>query len=243
MYIAIALLALVASLVIQLFVSGPRKFRNRAKMVTEYTTKKGYRLANPSIAQITNNSSARDILTNSSLRSYIKGSEGITDIEGLERGTDDPFAFTCSMHSKDVMIFDLSVSSQRADDKGNDVHYKVAKIATQGLPRFSLGRHSVVNAVQNVVDKMIGKPKSSIEVDPRTYPEFAKHYWLKGSDSGPILAFLSPGKITFLGNTKFEGIIATNSQYFVYFESGRLQSDKDCDTFIATVETLVSNLL
>jgi hypothetical protein len=243
MYIAIALLALVASLVIQLFVSGPRKFRNRAKMVAEYTAKKGYRLANPSIAQITNNSSARDILTNPSLRSYIKGSEGITDIEGLERGTDDPFAFTCSMHSKDVMIFDLSVSSQRADDKGNDVHYKVAKIATQGLPRFSLGRHSVVNAVQNVVDKMIGKPKSSIEVDPRTYPEFAKHYWLKGSDSGPILAFLSPGKITFLGNTKFEGIIATNSQYFVYFESGRLQSDKDCDTFIATVETLVSNLL
>jgi len=60
-------------------------------MVTEYTTKKGYRLANPSIAQITNNSSARDILTNPSLRSYIKGSEGITDIEGLERGTDDPF--------------------------------------------------------------------------------------------------------------------------------------------------------
>jgi hypothetical protein len=243
MYIAIALLALVASLVIQLFVSGPRKFRNRAKMVAEYTAKKGYRLANPSIGQITNNSSGRDILTNPSLRSYTKGSEGITDIEGLERGTDDPFAFTCSMHSKDVMIFDLSVSSQRADDKGNDVHYKVAKIATQGLPRFSLGRHSVVNAVQNVVDKMIGKPKSSIEVDPRTYPEFAKHYWLKGSDSGPILAFLSPGKITFLGNTKFEGIIATNSQYFVYFESGRLQSDKDCDTFIATVETLVSNLL
>jgi hypothetical protein len=243
MYIAIALLALVASLVIQLFVSGPRKFRKRAKMVTEYTTKKGYRLANPSIAQITNNSSARDILTNPSLRSYIKGSDGITDIEGLERGTDNPFAFNCSMHSKDVMIFDLSVSSQRADDKGNDVHYKVAKIANQGLPRFSLGRHSVVNAVQNVVDKMIGKPKSSIEVDPRTYPEFAKHYWLKGSDSGPILAFLSPGKITFLGNTKFEGIIAANSQYFVYFESGRLQSDKDCDTFIATVEALVSNLL
>jgi hypothetical protein len=243
MYIAIAFLALVASLLIQIFFFGPRKFRDRAKMLTEYAAKKGYRLANPSIAQMTNNSSARDILTNPSLRSYIKGSDGIADIEGLERGTDDPFAFTCSMRSKDVVIFDLSVSSQRADDKGNAIHYKVAKIATQGLPRFSLGRHSVVDAVQNVVDKLTGKPKSSIEVDPSTYPEFAKHYWLKCSDSGTIFAFLSPGKITFLGNTKLEGVIATNSQYFVYFESGRLQSDKDCDMFIATVENLVSNLL
>ena len=147
------------------------------------------------------------------------------------------------MRSKEVMIFELSVSSQRADDKGNAIRYKVSKIATQGLPRFSVGRHSVVNAVQNVVDKMIGKPKSSIEVDPRTYPEFVKHYWLKGSESGPILAFLSPGKITFLGNTKLEGVVATNSQYFVYFESGSLRNDKDCDLFIATVENLVSNLL
>jgi len=93
------------------------------------------------------------------------------------------------------------------------------------------------------VDKMIGKPKSTIEVDTRTYPEFAKHYLRTGSDSFPILSFLYSGKIKFLGNTKFEGIIATNSQYFVYFESGRLQSDKDCDAFIATVENLVSNLL
>src|SRR4029077_15080444 len=104
MYVAIALLALAASLVIQLFVSGPRKVRNPAKMVTEYTATKGHRLANPSTAQLTNNSSARDILRNPSLRSYIKGSDGITDVDGLERGTDDPFAFICNLRSKDVMI-------------------------------------------------------------------------------------------------------------------------------------------
>ena len=243
MFIAIAVFAIIASLLIQLLVSGPRQFRKRAKFLSEYTARKGYRLANSSIAQITGSSSARDILTNPSLKSYVKGSDGITDIEGLERGTDDPFAFTTSMRSKEVMIFELSVSSQRADDKGNAIRYKVAKIANEELPRFSLGRHSVVNAVQNLVDKMTGKPKSSIDVDPRSFPEFAKHYWLKGSDSGSVFAFLSLEKITFLGNTKLIGIIATNSQYFVYFELGSLRSENDYDTFIATVEKLAANLL
>ena len=200
-------------------------------------------MANSSIARITGSSSARDILTNPSLKSYVKGSDGITDIEGLERGTDDPFAFTTSMRSKEVMIFELSMSSQRTDDKGRAVHYKVAKIANEGLPRFSLGRHSVVNAVQNLVDKMTGKPKSSIDVDPSSFPEFATHYWLKGADRGAVLGFLSPEKITFLGNTKLVGIIATNSQYIVYFELGSLRSENDYDTFIATAEKLAANLL
>ena len=243
MFIGIAVFAIIASLLIQLLVSGPRQFRKRAKFLSEYTARKGYRFANPSIAQITGSSSARDILTNPSLKSYVKGSDGITDIEDLERGTDNPFAFTTSMRSKEVMIFELSVSSQRTDDKGRAVHYKVAKITSEGLPRFSLGRHSVVNAVQNLVDKMTGKPKSSIDVDPRSFPEFAKHYWLKGADRGAVLAFLSPEKITFLGKTKLVGIIATNSQYFVYFELGSLHSENDYDTFIATVENLAANLL
>jgi hypothetical protein len=177
------------------------------------------------------------------LQSYVKGSDGITDIEGLERGTDDPFAFSCSIGSKEVMIFELSVSSQRTDDKGRAVHYKVAKIANDALPRFSLGRHSAANAVQDLVDKLAGKPKSNIDVDPNNFPEFAKHYWLKGEDSGAVLAFLSPEKITFLGNTKLEGTIATNSHYFVYFELGGLRGENDYDTFISTVEKLVANLL
>jgi len=152
MYIAIVVLFLLASLLIQLLVSGPRQFRKRQILIRVHSEKR-VRLANSSIAQITGSSSARDILTNPSLKSYVKGSDGITDIEGLERETDDPFAFTTSMRSKEVMIFELSVTSQRADDKGNAIRYKVAKIAYEGLPRFSLGRHSVVNAVQNLVDK------------------------------------------------------------------------------------------
>jgi hypothetical protein len=243
MYIAIAVLALIASLLIQLLVFGPRQFRKKTKFLPEYAAKKGYRLANPSVAQMSDSSSAKEILTNQSLKSYVKGSDGITDIEGLEKGTDDPFAFTCTLRSKDVMIFELSVSSQRADDKGQSIHYKVAKIADARLPRFSLGRHSVVHAVENLVNKVAGKPQLSIEVDPRTFPEFAKHYWLKGPDSGAVLAFLTPGKLTFLGNTKIAGVIATNSQYFVYFESGMLRKENDYDTFIATLDNLVANLL
>jgi hypothetical protein len=243
MYIAIVVLFLIASFLIQLLVFGPRQFRKRIKLISDYTTKRGYRLANPSLMQISSSSSARDILTNPSLQSYVKGSDGITDIEGLERGTDDPFAFTCSIRSKDAMIFEISVSFQRTDDKGRAVHYKVAKIANEALPRFSLGRHSAANTVENLVDKLAGRPKLNIEVDPRNFPEFAKHYWLKGADSGAVLAFLSPEKITLLGNTKLEGTIATNSHYFVYFELGSLRSENDYDTFISTVEKLVTNLL
>src|ERR1700730_5036106 len=101
MYIAFVVLFLIASLLIQLLVFGPRQFRKRIKLISDYTVKRGYCLADPSIMQISNSSSAWDILTNPSLKSYVKGSECITDIEALERGTDDPFAFTCNMHSKD----------------------------------------------------------------------------------------------------------------------------------------------
>jgi hypothetical protein len=243
MYIAIAVLAIIASLLVQFLVFGPRQFRKKAQFLTEYAAKKGFRLANPTIAQISGNSSPKNILTNPSLKSFVKGSDGILDIEGLEQGTDDPFAIAGSVRSKEVMIFELSVSSQRSDDKGQSLTYRVAKIADAGLPRFSLGRHSVVNAVQNLVDKVTGKPPSNIAVDSRTFPEFAKHYWLKGSDSGAVLAFLTPGKMTFLGNTKIAGVAATNSQYFVYFESGRLRKENDYTTFIATVENLAANLL
>ena len=242
MYIATFVLLVIVSLLIQFFVVGPRQFRKRAKLLTEYTTRRGYRLANPALAQITS-ASGRDLFTNPALKSYNKGSEGITDIEGLEKGTDDPFAFMCSLQSKDAMIFELSVSSQRADGKGGTFQYKVAKIQDAGLPRFSLGRNSFAHTVENVVGKMVGKPESSIAVDSRNFPEFAKHYWLNGADSSAVLAFLSPAKISFLENTKLPGTIATNSQYLVYFELGLLRTEHDYDSFIQTVEKLAANLL
>jgi hypothetical protein len=243
MYIAFAILFIIASLAVQLLVSGPRQFRKQAQLLTQYTARRGYRLANPSIAQITGASSIRDMLANPSLKSLVKGSEGIEDIEGLERGTSDAFAFACDLRSKQAMIFEISVSSQRTDDRGQALHYKVAKMAAAGLPRFSLGKHSVAQIVITVVEKMTRKAASNIEVDPRISPQFAKHYWLKGPDSSAVLAFLSPEKLSFLGNTSLEGVVATNSRYFVYFESGRLRSEQDYDSFIGTVDKLAANLL
>jgi len=242
-YVAIAVVAVIAWFLIQLLVVGPQRFRRRAKLLTEYTIRKGYRLANPAIAQITSNSSARDLLTNPSLKSYAKGSDGIENIEGLEGGTDDPFAFTCTIQSKDAMIFALTVPSRRTDDKGSALHYKVAKITQAGLPRFSLGKQSVAHTVANVVEKMVGKPALNIDVDPRNFPQFAKHYWLNGADRSSVLAFLSSEKMAFLESTPLSGIIATNSHYFVYFESGTLRSEQDYDSFIETAEKLAAHLL
>jgi len=242
-YIAIAVGVLIASFLVQVLLFGPRRFRKRARLLTEYTARKGYRLGNPAIAQITGASSARAILTDAALKSYAKGSEGIGDIDGLEGGTDDPFAFTCRIRSKDAMVFELTVPSRRTDDKGQALHYKVAKIANAGLPRFSLGKRSIANTLVNVVEKMAGKPAAAIAVDTQNFPEFAKHYWLKGSDNGAVLSFLSPEKIKFLENINLPGAIATNSQYLVYFERGSLRSAQDYDSFIETLDQLAANML
>src|ERR1700731_4234462 len=193
--LTIIFLILIASGVISIFVFGPRKVQKRAKLISDYTQNNGYALANASLVQMATTSSARELMTNPSFRSFVKGSEGITDIEGLERAKDDPFAVTCNQRSKEVMIFDVSVDSQRTDDRPTDLNYKVAKIRSAGLPRFSLGRNSVVHSVLNVVDSMVGKPKSDIHLDPRnvnpnTASEFEKHFWLKGSDRAAILTFL-----------------------------------------------------
>jgi hypothetical protein len=66
---------------------------------------------------------------------------------------------------------------------------------------------------------------------------------LKGSDSGGGFNFLSPQKTGFLESTNLKGVIATNSDYLVYFESGSLLSENDFASFIPTVETIVANLL
>jgi hypothetical protein len=245
--VTIIFLIVAASSLILPFLFGPRKFRKRAKLISDYTQNKGYALANPSLVQTATTSSARELIANPSFRSFIKGSEGITDIEGLERGEDDPFAVTCNLRSKEVMIFELSVASRRTDDKGQNLRYKVAKIRSVGLPQFSLGRNSVVHTVQNVVDKIARKPKSDIDLDagntdPKIASEFEKHFWLKGSDRGAILTFLSSAKLQFLESAKLPGVIATNANYMVYFEPGSLRNEGDFDSFIATAEKIVATL-
>jgi hypothetical protein len=231
-------LSFILPMIFRLFSSGPR---DKARVVVEYAQRRGYVLANPSLAQALD-SSRREMLRNPALRNSIKASSDIADIEGLDNGTGEWLAFTCNLRSKEVTIFNLNVTSRRANTSGGSIHYKVAKIRTTGLPRFSLGRNSVLHTVENVVDKIVGAPKATITVDARQYPEFSAHLWIRGSDPSAVSAFLSPDKIKFLQAAKLEGILATNANYLVYFEDGVLLSEMDFDSFIAKAETLVANI-
>jgi hypothetical protein len=111
------------------------------------------------------------------------------------------------------------------------------------LPRFSLGRNSVLHAMEDVVDKVAGASKPTIDADACQYPEFSTHFWIRGSDPAAVTAFLSADKIRFLETAKLEGILATNTNYLVYFEDGVLLREQDFDVFIASVEKLVANIL
>ncbi len=238
----VVFLILIALSLLSMFGTGARRFSKRARLISDYTVRKGYRLLNPSI-QETVNSSGWQILTNPSLKSFVMGSEGINDIAAFARGTDEPFAFACSLASKEVTIFNFSVPTQEVDGKGGAIRYKVAKIGSEGLPRFSLGRRSVVHSVENVVRSLVGKPASTIDVDPRMPPDFANYYWLEGADRDAVFAFLSTAKLEFLANAHLKGVIAANPNYLVYREDGELGREDDVDSFIATVESVVANLL
>jgi hypothetical protein len=58
-----------------------------------------------------------------------------------------------------------------------------------------------------------------------------------------VKEFLSPSKVKFIENTKLPGILATNTNYLVYFEDGVLVEEGDFDSFIARIETIIANLL
>ena len=58
-----------------------------------------------------------------------------------------------------------------------------------------------------------------------------------------MAAFLSHGKVRFLESAKLPGILAANANYLVYFENGVLVEEKDFDSFIAKIETIVANVL
>ena len=219
-------------------------FRNPTRRVTpviEYAQKKGYRLLNPSASQISG-SSLLQMLKNPALRNLVDASSDLADIDGLDHATGGWLAFTSNLRSKEVTIFNCStIGSINANSR--PVSYKVAKINAQGLPRFSLGRNSIVHTVQDVVGKMVGEPKLAINVDQRLCPDFSAHYWIRGSDAAAVSAFLSPEKLRFIETAKLPGILATNANYLVYFEDGTLRTEPDFDSFIATVEKLTAALL
>lgn len=232
-------LIFVLSAIIRLF-SGPRP-PNQAKGAVEYAQKKGYALINPAISQALG-SSPLEMLKNPALRNSIRAGSDISDIEGLDNGTGDWLAFTCNLRSHEVTIFNLSVTPRAANASSGNVHYKVAKISAADLPRFSLGRNSGLHTLENVVGKLVGAPKPTVDLDSRQYPEFAAHSWIRGSDAAAITAFLSPSKIRFLETANLPGVLATNAKYLVYFEDGALRTASDFDSFIARVESIAGNI-
>ena len=219
-----------------------RKPWRKARPIVEYVQKRGYRLVNPTVSQVLD-SSLLETLKNPALRNLTDPSSDIADINGLNRGRGDVAAFTCILRSKEVTIFNYSRNTQRADTSGGSIPYKVAKIKAAGLPQLSVGKKSMVHTVEDVVGKITGKPEPAINVDPRQYPEFSAHYWIRGSDSAAVTTFLSPERIKYIEAAKLDGTIATNANYLVYFEDGKLRNEKDFDSFIGTAEKLIANIL
>jgi len=232
-------LSIAVPAIVRSFRGGPRA---RARSIVEYAQRRGYVLVNPAVGQALD-ASRLEMARDPALRQLIKASADISDIEGLERGTEDWLAFTCPAGGKEATVFNFSVSSQRADTVGGSIQYKVAKIRAPGLPQFSLGRNSAVHTVRAVVDTVVGNPKTDIKLDPAAHPGFSARYWLRGSDLAAVTQFLSPAKTEFIEAAKLEGIVATNARYLVYFEDGVLGNETDFDSFIGKIEQVAANLL
>jgi hypothetical protein len=231
-------LSAVLPILYRFFRSGPREIKG----VVEYAQRKGYALVNPTLAQAVE-MSRLEMIKNPPLRNLERASLDIANIEKLDHGTGDWLAFTCKLGAKEATILNLSVTSRRTDGGGTDIHYKVAKIKAAGLPRFSLGRNSAMHKFENAVDKLAHLSQPQIRVDARLYPEFAAHFWINGSDAAAVTAFLSGDKIRFLASANLTGTLATNANYLVYFEDGKLQTGQDFDSFIARTEAIVANFL
>lgn len=231
-------LSAILSVFYRVFRTGAREMRG----VVEYAQRRGYTLVNPGVTQVVD-MSPLEMMKNPALRNLERASLDIADIGKFDRGTGDWLAFTGRLGSKETTIFNLTVSSRRTDGRGADIHFKVAKIKAAGLPRFSLGRNSAMHTFENAVDKLAHLSQPDIRVDARLYPEFAKHFWIKGPDAAAVTAFLSGDKIRFLGSSNLAGTLATNTNYLVYFEEGKLRTEQDFDAFIARTETIVANFL
>src|SRR5207245_11793904 len=121
----------------------------RVTPVIAYAQKNGYRLLNPSASQIPG-SSVLEMLKNPALRNLVDASSDVADIDGLDHATGGWLAFTSNLRSKAVAIFNCRTAGS-IHTNSRPLHYKVAKINAQGLPRFSLGRNSIVHTVQDVV--------------------------------------------------------------------------------------------
>lgn len=231
-------LSIVLPALYRLLRRGPREVRT----VVEYAQKRGYALVNPGLAHAVD-MSPMEMMRDPALRNLERPSLDIANIEKLDGGTGDWLAFTCKLGSKEVTILNLSVTPRRAGSGGGNIQYKVAKINAAGLPRFSLGKNSAMHTFENTVSKLAHVGQPDIRIDARMYPEFAAHFWIMGPDAAVVTAFLSGDKIRFLEATKLPGTLATNANYLVYFEDGKLETEQDFDSFVAKAEAIAANLL
>lgn len=217
------------------------RFRKKATVVSDYIRRRGYVLLNPSAANVAD-ATLGEILKSVPEGGWVQGASGITDIELLKDGSDNPaLAFVCQLRGREVTIFNFEGNPSLNAPSSSGPRYKVAKVKQEGLPRFSLGRHSAVEKVQNVVDQLVGNPDLSLHQGAR--PEFFKRHWLRGPDGPAVFAFLSPERLQFLEQENLAGILAANAQYLVYCEDGTMQTEADYDRFIAVVERLIARLL
>lgn len=216
--------------------------KKKAGPILEYVQKRGYRLVNPAVSQVLD-SSLLERLKNPALQNLTDASSDIANIKGLDHGTGDWLAFTCNLRSKEVTIFNYSSTPRRADAADRSISYKVAKIKAAGLPQFSLGKNSIVHTLEDVVGKIVGAPEPTISIDRNQYPEFAAQYWVRGADASAVSAFLSPEKIKFIETAKLPGVLATNANYLVYFETGVLRGEGDLDSIVATAEKIIACVL
>src|ERR1700752_2311963 len=124
LFVAVFLLSIVVPAILRSFRGSPRA---KARTIAEYVQKRGYALVNPVLAQVLD-AARLDMASNPARRELIKASSDIADSEGLEQGTEDWLAFTCTLGSKEATIFNLSVTSRTPSNTSGDIRYKVAKI-------------------------------------------------------------------------------------------------------------------
>ena len=217
------------------------RFRKKATVVSGYIRKRGYVPLNPSAANVAD-ATLGEILKSVPEGGWVQGASGITDIELLKDGSDNPaLAFVCQLRGKEVTIFNFEGDPSLNAPSSSGPRYKVAKVKQEGLPRFTLGHHSAVEKVQNVVDQLVGNPDLSLHEGAG--PEFFQRYWLRGPDGPAVSAFLSPQRLEFLEQENLAGILASNARYLVYCEDGSMQTEADYDRFIAVVERTIAHLL
>src|SRR5262249_28787595 len=162
------------------------------------------------------------------LRDLARAHSDITDIDEFADGSDDWLAFRCTLGSKTVTVFNFSKAPPLNAQSGPP-SYRVAKIAVDGLPRFSLEPRSVVATVEALTDKLRQQPDQTVELASAS---FNSRYWLRGPDPAAVAAYFTLDRMRFLESDRLRGTFATNARYLVYYELAAMRTEADYETFV-----------